>query len=80
MSRWVLLSTLAVTSSHVGAVSFCLGTGADYASSGSLPSWNDGTAKQTILDFVRDTTVPATPKLVSPQERIAMFDQDGTLW
>ena len=47
---------------------------------GVLLSWNDGPAKQAILDFVRATTDPASPKLVPPEERIATFDQDGTLW
>ena len=45
-----------------------------------LPSWNDGPAKQTILDFVRATTEAGNPKFVPPAERIATFDQDGTLW
>ena len=45
-----------------------------------LASWNDGPTKQVILDFVRDTTDPASPKFVRPEERIATFDQDGTLW
>ncbi|WP_112662012.1 HAD family hydrolase [Microvirga flavescens] len=45
-----------------------------------LPSWNDGAAKQAILDFVRTTTDPANPGHVPPDERIATFDQDGTLW
>ena len=45
-----------------------------------LASWNDGPAKQAILDFVRVTTDPASPKFVPPEERIATFDQDGTLW
>ncbi len=45
-----------------------------------LPSWNDGPAKQAILDFVRTTTEPGGAKFVSPAERIATFDQDGTLW
>ena len=45
-----------------------------------LPSWNDGPAKQAILEFVRDTTDKANPKYVRPEERIATFDQDGTLW
>jgi len=45
-----------------------------------LASWNDGPAKQAIIDFVRATTDPSTPKFVPPQERIAAFDQDGTLW
>jgi phosphoglycolate phosphatase-like HAD superfamily hydrolase len=45
-----------------------------------LPSWNDGPAKQAIVDFVRATTDTASPNHVPPQERIATFDQDGTLW
>jgi len=48
--------------------------------SGTLPSWNDGPAKQAILDFVRATTDQANPSFVPPPERIATFDQDGTLW
>ena len=50
------------------------------ASGGPLPSWNDGSAKQAILDFVRATTDQGSPKFVPPQERVATFDQDGTLW
>ena len=45
-----------------------------------LASWNDGPTKQSILDFVRATTDPTSPKLVPPEERVATFDQDGTLW
>jgi phosphoserine phosphatase len=45
-----------------------------------LASWNDGPAKQAILDFVRKTTDRASPGFVPPAERIATFDQDGTLW
>jgi phosphoglycolate phosphatase-like HAD superfamily hydrolase len=45
-----------------------------------LPSWNDGPAKQAILNFVKTTTDPASPKFVPPEARIATFDQDGTLW
>ena len=45
-----------------------------------LPSWNDGPAKQAILQFVRDTTTESGPKFVPADERIATFDQDGTLW
>ncbi|HTI82808.1 MAG TPA: HAD family hydrolase, partial [Acetobacteraceae bacterium] len=48
--------------------------------SGILPSWNDGPAKQAILDFVRITTDSANPGFVPLPERIATFDQDGTLW
>jgi phosphoglycolate phosphatase-like HAD superfamily hydrolase len=45
-----------------------------------LPSWNDGPAKQAIISFVKETTDPASPRFVPPVERIATFDQDGTLW
>jgi phosphoglycolate phosphatase-like HAD superfamily hydrolase len=45
-----------------------------------LPSWNDGPTRQTILDFVRATTDQGSPKFVPPEDRIATFDQDGTLW
>jgi hypothetical protein len=45
-----------------------------------LPSWNDGPARQAILDFVRVTTDKSSPDFVPPQERVATFDQDGTTW
>ena len=45
-----------------------------------LPSWNDGPAKQAIVDFVRTTTETGGAKFVPPEERVATFDQDGTLW
>jgi phosphoglycolate phosphatase-like HAD superfamily hydrolase len=45
-----------------------------------LPSWNDGAAKKAILEFVRVTTDKASHKYVAPEQRIATFDQDGTLW
>ena len=45
-----------------------------------LPSWNDGAAKQAILQFVKEVTAKGSPKYVAPAERIAVFDNDGTLW
>jgi len=45
-----------------------------------LPSWNDGPAKHAIVDFVRATTDKGSPKFVPAAERIATFDNDGTLW
>lgn len=45
-----------------------------------LPSWNDGAAKKAIVEFVQATTTRGSPKFVPPEERIATFDQDGTLW
>jgi phosphoglycolate phosphatase-like HAD superfamily hydrolase len=45
-----------------------------------LPSWNDGAAKVSIVEFVKTTTTQGSPQFVPPAERIATFDQDGTLW
>ncbi len=45
-----------------------------------LPSWNDGPAKKAIVEFVQTTTTNGSPKFVPPAERVATFDQDGTLW
>jgi len=45
-----------------------------------LPSWNDGEVKQSILDFVAAVTEEESPDFVPPAERIATFDNDGTLW
>jgi phosphoglycolate phosphatase-like HAD superfamily hydrolase len=45
-----------------------------------LPSWNDGPAKRAILDLARTATDQKSPRFVPPEDRIATFDQDGTLW
>lgn len=45
-----------------------------------LPSWNDGAAKQAIVRFVAIATAKDSPDWVPPAERIAVFDNDGTLW
>lgn len=45
-----------------------------------LPSWNDGPAKSAIVAFVEKTTTEGSPQFVRPAERIAVFDNDGTLW
>src|SRR6266852_5660442 len=45
-----------------------------------LPSWNDGPAKQSIIAFVEKVTKPGSPHFVPVPERIATFDNDGTLW
>ena len=45
-----------------------------------LRSWNDGPAKQAIIEFVKATTDKGSPKFVRPEDRIATFDNDGTLW
>jgi len=45
-----------------------------------LPSWNDGAAKKAIVEFAQATTTPGNRSFVPPAERVATFDQDGTLW
>jgi phosphoglycolate phosphatase-like HAD superfamily hydrolase len=75
-SRRTLLATLAVIPV---LPEFLLPTAAQ-AQDRPLASWNDGAVKQVILDFVQATTDQASPKFVPPEERIATFDQDGTLW
>jgi phosphoglycolate phosphatase-like HAD superfamily hydrolase len=46
----------------------------------ALPSWNDGEAKARIVTFVQAVTDPSTQDFIRPEERIATFDNDGTLW
>src|SRR5262245_56888124 len=45
-----------------------------------LPSWNDGAAKKAITDFVARVTTEGGADFAPPAERIAVFDNDGTLW
>lgn len=47
---------------------------------GVLPSWNEGATKQSLIRFVKDVSTPGGSKFVPPAERIAVFDNDGTLW
>jgi phosphoserine phosphatase len=77
ISRRVLLSAAAVL-----PFPSLLGTPPALAQDATtqLASWNDGPAKRAIIEFVRATTDRSSPKFVSPEERIATFDQDGTLW
>ncbi|AUB82620.1 HAD family hydrolase [Candidatus Thiodictyon syntrophicum] len=50
------------------------------ASAEPLPSWTDGPTRTTITAFVEDVTTASSPSFVPPAERIAVFDNDGTLW
>lgn len=45
-----------------------------------LPSWSEGAVKNSITEFVKRVTDPSGPEFVRPSERIAVFDNDGTLW
>ena len=58
----------------------CASPGARAPAGDPLPSWRDGAAKQAIVDFVNDVTRDGSAAFVPPDERIAVFDNDGTLW
>jgi len=62
------------------ALALCLGGARPARAADPLPAWNDGPSKRAILDFVARTTTRGSPGYVPPAERIATFDQDGTLW
>jgi phosphoglycolate phosphatase-like HAD superfamily hydrolase len=51
-----------------------------YPQTDLLPSWNDGPAKQAIIRFVQKTADRSGPNFVPAGQRVAEFDQDGTLW
>lgn len=59
---------------------FLAGAAASFAQVDPLPSWNEGPAKAAIVDFVTRVTTTGGPDFVTPAERIATFDNDGTLW
>lgn len=71
--RQLLAPILALTASI--AISFSAA-----AQSDPLPSWNDGANKQALIGFVEAVTKPDGPDFVAPGDRIATFDNDGTLW
>jgi len=78
ISRRVLLTSAAALSIALGMappISLPAQAQAD-----PLPSWNEGAAKQAILTFVARVTRQGGPDFVPPPERIATFDNDGTLW
>src|SRR5262245_25128111 len=80
VTRRVLLSTLATLPVVVGSLDPISALAQTATSGGLLASWNDGPAKQAIFDFVRATIARSSPSYVFPEDRIAVFDQDGTLW
>ncbi len=58
----------------------CIAWPAPVPSAAPLPSWNDGAAKMSILEFVEKVATPGSPDFAPPAERVAVFDNDGTLW
>ena len=77
LSRRILLSALAVAPAIIGPLR---STSALAQGNDPLPSWNDGATKQSITNFVARVTTQGGPDFVPPAERIATFDNDGTLW
>lgn len=67
-----LIAILGVLALAVSAPAWC--------SADPLPGWRDSPVKQRILAFVTAVTTPGAPGYVTPTERIAVFDDDGTLW
>ncbi len=80
INRRVLLSTLAALPALSASLLPVSAPGQSPQPAGLLPSWNDGPAKQAIFDFVRGTIDRSNPSYVLHEDRIAVFDQDGTLW
>jgi hypothetical protein len=81
VSRRTMLSVLGALPLFSGMLIKAPAASAQTASSGtSLPSWNEGATKQSIMDFVAAVTREGSPDFVPPAERIATFDNDGTLW
>jgi hypothetical protein len=78
LDRRIVLSVLPA----LGVMAAALGlvAASERLSVEALASWNDGTAMQAILDFVHATNDRASPNYVPPEDPIATFDQDGTLW
>jgi hypothetical protein len=62
------------------AAAVCSASAANVQAADPLPSWNEGAAKESILRFVADVTKEGSSSFVPPAERIAVFDNDGTLW
>src|SRR5712671_387475 len=77
ISRRILLSSLALLPALSAAVR---STSALAQAGDALPSWNDGATKASILDFVARVTTQGGPFFVPVEQRIATFDNDGTLW
>src|SRR4051812_16904276 len=75
LSRRALLSAMVLLSALAAS-----GPGSAFAQTDQLPSWNNGQARTSITDFVDRVTRVGGPDFVAPAERIAVFDNDGTLW
>ena len=80
VNRRSLISTVAMLPA-LSVILLPISARAQTATTGDpLPSWNEGPTKQAIIEFVRATTTQGGPNYVPQAERIAEFDEDGTLW
>jgi phosphoglycolate phosphatase-like HAD superfamily hydrolase len=79
-SRRFVLGALATLPALTALPTLVVSTAAQADDAAPLPSWNDGPTKKAIIDFIRATTDSSSKDFVAPEERIATFDQDGTLW
>jgi phosphoserine phosphatase len=77
LNRRIVLSTLAVLPTLVGLRPI---SARAQGQTDALPSWNEGATKKAITDFVSRVTVQGGSDFVPPAERVAVFDNDGTLW
>ena len=78
LARWLIAAPLVLSLSLA-----CTRKSSDVAqtaASDPLPSWNDGAAKQAIISFVERVSSDVSEDFVPPTERVAVFDNDGTLW
>jgi hypothetical protein len=80
LSRRTLLSALAMFPGLSGTLLPISASAQTVTTGGTLPSWNEGAVKQAILSFVATVTREGSSNFVPPAERIATFDNDGTLW
>lgn len=79
MKKRIYLAIAVVLSGFLIGMNSLLGA-AQVIASDPLPSWNEGAVKQEIIEFVARVTDPDSPDFVAPEDRIATFDNDGTLW
>jgi hypothetical protein len=73
------MNSLSLSRGVLGAA-LCSVAGLASAQTDPLPSWNDGLVKKSIVEFVSRVTTQGGADFVPPEQRIATFDNDGTLW
>lgn len=78
LDRRMLLNGLAILPALAIPLGFTISSAS--AQTDALPSWNEGPTKASIIDFVTRVTTQGGADFVAPAERIAVFDNDGTLW